>query len=134
MKLPRLQLHLSTCILLVLVASALSWLNVHPMPGERIDGIGEYSATSTLKGWPLVFRIEAEFRPYGPVDAIASFKGGSKMIVRPPEPVKPVTRNDVVMDYKKLAINVAVALAILGAVALAVEFVIQRSARVEEES
>ena len=58
MKLPRLQLHLSTLLLVSLLAAGLVWLNVHGSmaPVKEIGG-GESRFFERGIGWPLPFFI-----------------------------------------------------------------------------
>src|ERR1043165_926271 len=62
MKLPRIQLHLSTCILLMFVAGGLGWANVKAKPGYTAD---KEVLVCVERGWPTRVHVEWEiFYPH----------------------------------------------------------------------
>ena len=104
MKLPRLQLHLSTCIVLMFAAGGLVWANVreHSLPVKELP-LAEYTTTNLPDyfviasgiGWPRPFWYAGT--GWGPF-----------------------------WDWPRFAFNLATALAILAAVAFVCEWIIRR--------
>lgn len=104
MKLPRLQLHLSTCIVLMFVAGGLIWANVPqkrdvPLQVKTESELIAYFA----QGWPYSFRILEFVNP----DVTEGYY-------------------DTRLEYAPLARNICIALAILAATAILCEWLLRR--------
>jgi hypothetical protein len=94
-----LQLHLSTCVVLMFVAGGLIGANSHGKIDRWSDA---YSSVITREwGWPCSYRLEREFNNRNPYLA---------------------------WDYQSICWNILAGLAILAAVALACEWWIRRRA------
>lgn len=119
MKLPRLQLHLSTCIVLMFTASGLMWVNfIARDPGDiRVQlnlGVVELGIKSkdnspiVQYGWPSTVCAEVDLRA---------------------SPIRRIFNQDYARNWNNnnLALNIASALAILAVVAFVCEWILRRS-------
>lgn len=107
-KRPWFQLHLSTCVVLMVVAGALMWANLD----WKYFG-GNMSSSEYLRGWPKYMQGKS-------VPAVPKF--------RMDDHEWPFQYN-ADMNLEGVAFNLFVALTILGATALACEFPIRRRER-----
>src|SRR5437667_36465 len=96
MKLPRLQLHLSTCIVLMFVAGGLLWANAVPHKIETENIYGRYDVIMIKRGWPAASNCYDLYTA------------------------------ETVWSFRNFALNVLVILAILAAVAFVCEWIIRR--------
>ena len=106
MRLPRFQIHLSTLIVLQLVAAGLVWINMKPMLNPYVVGLVQYP----YFGWPLPYFYEDS--------PILEHMEYTRMIHQPEE-----------ISILCLVGDFFVALAILLAVAVLLEWPIRRAAR-----
>ena len=117
MKLPRLQLHLSTCIVLMFVAGGIVGFNLLRSPR---DFIVDYDVAEVLAGPPIAPIVK--YKPvYGwpfrfTADKIELIDAGRFRL--------PITSPET--NYLWLAADLATALAILAAVAFVCEWLIRR--------
>jgi hypothetical protein len=132
MKLPRLQLHLSTCIVLMFVAGGVIWANIAPH-------LREQNGNSSISqfGWPFVIsnRLEYDFDDYGhrvsnSDGIIYKMKDGREFYLRSPVSSEWLPGGTVraysEVDRKNVALNIITAILILAAVAFACEWLIRR--------
>jgi hypothetical protein len=130
---PRLQLHLSTLLIVSLLAAGLVWLNVRERQIESRDVPSSVKAFSTYRGFPYDFSCLTEhYSEYDDIPAAEKLKErlgehGEISFTKDAAVVK--TNFPLWQDTRKLLIDVAICLALLAVAAAAIEWTTRRMKR-----
>jgi hypothetical protein len=111
---PRLQLHLSTLLIVSLMVAWLLWLNVGESHGELKERPTEVFVVQSAQGWPFIFARWTEEKYVQRLNELGDSEPGSS------------TKR---YDTLALAYNVFICLALLIAAAVAIEWATRRMKR-----